>query len=149
MPIELLQFIAVLVMCGVIWVVQLVHYPGFAYVDHNEFVAFHRHHTRKISMVVIPTMVVEWLTGAYLLFAQVPSYGQGLHIVLFAILAVIWLSTFLVQAPLHSKLKHGKDSTSIKKLVATNWVRTIGWTARAAILAARYLTGELSQGLPI
>lgn len=131
-------------MFGVIWVVQLVHYPGFLYVDNNEFASFHRHHTRRISLVVIPTMVVEWVTGAYLLIAQVPSYGQGLHIVLFSILAIIWLSTFLVQAPLHSKLKRGKDIKSIKKLVATNWVRTIGWTARAAILSARYLTHGFS-----
>ena len=49
---------------GLIWIVQLVHYPGFNFVDANDFVAFEKFHTNKISAIVIPLMFCELLTGA-------------------------------------------------------------------------------------
>ena len=96
-------------MFGVIWFVQLVQYPGFAHVDAASFPAFHAHHTRQITLVVGPLMLVE-------------------------LVAMIWVSTALVQVPAHGRLAESFDVSTWQHLVRTNWLRTIAWTARAALL---------------
>ena len=55
----LAQLLATGVMIGVIWVVQLVHYPLFASVGANEFVAYHREHVRLITFIVGPAMLID------------------------------------------------------------------------------------------
>ena len=50
-----------------------------------------------------------------------------------ALLAVIWLSTALVQVPLHRRLQGGFDAAAHRRLVRTNWLRTAAWTLRAAL----------------
>jgi hypothetical protein len=49
-------------------------------------------------------------------------------------IGVVWLSTALVQVPLHTKLTLGYDCRTIHLLVQTNWLRTLGWTVRVVIL---------------
>jgi hypothetical protein len=51
------------------------------------------------------------------------------------LLGVVGLSTLLFQEPMHAKLTKAHDPALIGKLIATNWIRTIAWTARCAILA--------------
>ncbi len=46
----------------------------------------------------------------------------------------IWASTFFVQVPLHEKLGGGFDADVQKRLVSTNWIRTIFWTLRGALV---------------
>jgi len=41
---------------------------------------------------------------------------------------VVWLSTFLLQVPIHNRLKAGKEDKRIQRLVATNWIRTAAWS---------------------
>lgn len=48
-----------------------------------------------------------------------------------ALVALIWLSTFLIQVPIHQQLAKGKDLGLIDRLVRTNWIRTILWTLKA------------------
>ena len=50
-----------------------------------------------------------------------------------ALLAVIWGSTALLQIPLHNALSAGFDPEVHARLVQTNWIRTIGWTARGLL----------------
>jgi hypothetical protein len=50
------------------------------------------------------------------------------------LLVAIWASTFLVQVPLHNALVDGFDAGAHGSLVRTNWVRTIGWSARGLLL---------------
>ena len=52
-----------------------------------------------------------------------------------ALLAVVWGATFLVSVPRHNLLAAGFDAAVIDSLVATNWIRTIAWTARAGLAA--------------
>lgn len=143
--IEYFQFISVLYLCGLIWTVQVVHYPSFRFVNSEEFPRFHEHHLRRISIAVIPAMLAELICGIFLLFGK-PSYGKNWHLLLLSILAIIWLSTFCIQVPLHNALKAGKDAGKIRTLVGTNWIRTFGWTARAAILSFLAITGNWTIG---
>lgn len=50
-----------------IWLIQIVHYPSFRYVDATQFSHFHSHHTNTITLIVLPLMLCElanvlWVT---------------------------------------------------------------------------------------
>ena len=129
---------------GLIWTVQLVQHPGFAFVGGTEFAAFHDHHSVRITWIVGPLMACELLTGLALLWDR-PSglsgtlLGSGL-----ALIAVNWAWTAFVAVTLHKKLS-GRVRRAQGKLVATNWVRTVAWSARGAwvLVALRAATGHL------
>ena len=46
-------------MAGIIWYVQLVHYPLFAEVGADAWFVYHADHERRTGWVVAPLMVVE------------------------------------------------------------------------------------------
>ncbi len=117
---------------GLIWVVQLVHYPSFHYVDPDRFVAFHQHHTRSISFIVLPLMLVELGLGAVLVWQSDLDWK---YITALIIVGLIWASTFLIQVPDHNALGKGKDDSLIARLVKTNWIRTVLWTLKALWLS--------------
>ncbi len=50
-------------MLGVIWFVQLVHYPLFAAVGKDFFTEYEKRHQSWTTYVVAPGMLVEGLTG--------------------------------------------------------------------------------------
>ena len=60
----------------------------------------------------------------------VPRLGAGYNRPL---LSLVWLSTAAWQAPDHRRLLGGFDPATHRHLVATNWVRTVGWSARGVI----------------
>jgi hypothetical protein len=49
-------------------------------------------------------------------------------------LAFNWISTWLVQIPLHDKLAAGFDAHAHARLAATNWWRTAAWSLRGLCL---------------
>jgi hypothetical protein len=124
----MLHFGLTLFMTGVIWIVQLVHYPGFRYVSAQSFAEFSVFHQQMITWVVGPVMVFELITGIYLL--TTPLLSPLVVINLLLILA-IWASTFFLSVPIHEKLTHAYDLPLIESLVLTNWPRTLLWSVRA------------------
>ena len=86
-------------------------------------------------MVVIPAMLLESITAAILLWRRPPGVPTWLVWLAFAVLLAIHASTFLVQVPLHEQLSAGWDAAAHQRLVASNWVRTVLWTARAILVA--------------
>jgi hypothetical protein len=50
------------------------------------------------------------------------------------LLALIWLSTAVVQVPLHQSLAARYDDSTLRRLVRSNWLRTMAWTARGLLL---------------
>ena len=127
----LLHFASTLFMTGVIWLVQLVHYPSFQYVKSEEFQKFCQFHQSSITWVVAPMMVFELLTGLYLVLSPLASPKLYLGL---ALIFLLWLSTFFLSVPLHTKLLYGPNPDVIRNLVWTNWPRTLLWTARSLLL---------------
>lgn len=127
-----LQLLSCWFMCGAIWLVQLLIYPGFHSVDPIHFKSVHSRHTFRISFVVGPAMLVE-LATALILVAQAPTPFWALNLV--GVLA-LWALTQFVSVPLHNRLSSGMNLAVIDRLTITNWPRTILWTARAVLLAA-------------
>ena len=141
-PLLLVHAAATTAMAGVIWFVQVVHYPLFAAVGRDGFAAYESAHRRLTTWVVAPMMLAELATAAALPFRPTPAAGPawgswaGL-----ALLAVVWLSTFLIQVPLHERLSRGFDADAHRSLVRSNWVRTVAWTARAALALSMLALG--------
>lgn len=128
------QAIASGAMCGLIWFVQVVHYPLFGRVVGDGSKAYAAEHQRRTTLVVGPLMLVEIATAA--LIALSPPDGVPALLAWAGVAAVmaLWLSTALVQVPLHARLgRDGHDATVIARLVGTNWARTVLWTARAVL----------------
>jgi riboflavin synthase len=48
---------------------------------------------------------------------------------------IVWLSTFVLQVPIHNRLKAGKEDREIQHLVATNWIRTAAWSLKAVVVS--------------
>lgn len=119
---------------GLIWTIQLVHYPAFRYIAEPKFIEFEAFHQRQISWVVVPLMLVE-LATAVVLFAWRPaSLPLNFAIAGMVIVLAIWACTFAVQVPLHNRLTQGYNLAAIDALVHTNWIRTVLWSLRAALL---------------
>lgn len=136
MPLLLVNLVLALFLTGLIWTIQLVHYPSIADVPAAARVAYCSTHQRNITPLVAPVMLAE-LVACCLLFAsyiggQPPAipgwaaWAQGL------LVGVVWMSTAFLQVPLHGQLAGGADV--VDELVRTNWLRTISWTARSGVL---------------
>lgn len=125
-------------MTGLIWFVQVVHYPLMSAVGASGFAAYHAAHSRLTTLVVGPLMLMEAACAVWIALERpstVAWVGLGL-------LAVVWGATFFVSVPRHNLLAAGFDAAVVDSLVATNWIRTIAWTARA-LLAAWLIAGGL------
>lgn len=124
------QLILCFYMAGVIWLVQLVHYPSFSRINAGEFRQFHSQHSRFLGYLVGPVMIAE-LVSALVLASSLRAFW----ILNLALVLLLWASTFLVSVPLHNQLAEGRDPRVMEKLVQTNWLRTALWTIRAILLA--------------
>lgn len=123
-------------LAGLIWTIQVVHYPLFAKVGDVDWVAYERSHQTRITVVVAPLMLTELVTAALLLLPLLSATTgrvDWLPLAGAVLVAVIWTSTVFVQVPLHGRLEQRFDPAAIARLVSTNWIRTIAWTLRALI----------------
>jgi hypothetical protein len=129
----LLHAITTWVLCGLIWTIQVVHYPLFGDVGPENFHSFHGRHMRLITWIVAPLMFLEMGSAGLLLFGGEHSW---LFLLSLMALAVVWLSTVVSQVPMHDQLVRGYNAEVIRRLVLTNWWRTLAWTLRGLCLAA-------------
>jgi hypothetical protein len=127
-------------MMGLIWFVQLVHYPLFDAVGSDQFVAYESAHQRRTSWVVGPLMGVEGVSALAIAAALRDEVGFVLTLIGLGLLAVIHASTVMLQVPAHRRLSERYDAEVVHRLVRTNWVRTIGWSLRVVIALAMIVT---------
>ena len=121
-------------MVGVIWFVQVVHYPLLALVGRAETAAYEQAHTRRTAWVVGPPMLLELATGIILLWVRPAGVPLTQVLVGVALLVVVWISTVLVQVPCHEQLSRAFDSGVHRRLVSTNRVRTAAWSVRGLLV---------------
>ena len=131
--IETLHLVATVFMAGVIVFVQIVHYPLMARVGGPDFVAYEAGHTVRTGWVVAPPMILELATAVWLAAGALGTSRAVPAVWGLALLAVIWISTGLLQAPAHGRLVRGFDPGIHRRLVATNWIRTVAWIARVPV----------------
>ncbi len=121
-------------MCGLIWFVQIVHYPMFARITGDPSRAYALEHQRRTTLVVGPPMLVE-MAAAVLIVLFTPAHVPGwLAWTGVGLVAGLWVSTAAIQIPLHARLaRDGHSEAVIGPLVRTNWARTAMWSARALV----------------
>jgi len=127
-------------MAGIIWVIQLVHYPIFDAVDRGAndelWRRFGDRHRRSISYVVGPFMLAEGVTGIWLVVDPPADVSIALPLLAGALMAIAYGTTALVSVPLHERLTATFDAAAHRRLVSTNWIRTAAWTARGLVVIA-------------
>lgn len=119
------HLVATLFMVGVIWFVQVVHYP----LMRSQSASYCSEHVRRTGWLLPPVMLVEMAT-AFILAFQIASWPYLAGV---ASLAAIWLSTWFVQVPCHHRLVIAFDADTHRRLVTTNWIRTVLWSIRGAL----------------
>ncbi len=130
-------------MVGVIWFVQVVHYPLFSRVGPEKFSAYSEDHSRLTTYVVGPPMLVEAATALLLVLYRPEGVPLAAALIGLALVVVVWLSTALLQVPRHTTLGSGFDRRAWSGLVLSNWVRTLAWSARGGLvlwMAARAMS---------
>ena len=126
------QAAATLIMVGVIWMCQIAHYPLLS--DVGDLPRYQARNVRLTTYVVGAPMLVELATAAVLLVWRPSAIPFWTALVGIALVAVIWIATMVASVPMHERLGHGFDAAAHRRLVQTNWVRTIAWTARGALV---------------
>jgi len=129
-----LNLMATWYLVGLIWMVQAVHYPMFDRVGAEFFSRYEADHNRLITPIVGPPMLLELATGLTLLFiapAGFPKWAAWLGI---ALIAGIWLSTVTLQIPRHGELMNGFQELAHRRLVSSNWIRTVLWSLRGLLI---------------
>ncbi len=125
---------ATLFMVGVVWFVQVVHYPLFSRVGSKKFSLYSEAHSRLTTYVVGPPMLIEAATALLLVFRRPEGVSLAATLIGLALVAVVWLSTALLQVPRHTALGSGFDQRAWSWLVLSNWVRTVAWSARGVLV---------------
>jgi len=141
-PILAVHLTVTSIMVGVICFVQHVHYPLKSFVDGAQFSAYQQQHMNRTGHVVgLPMLVEAGLT--LVLVLDMGIHGQpGLAFAGLFLLIGVWLCTALFQVPDHQALLGGYDARRHRRLVGTNWIRTVFWIARACVAVA-LLVGRL------
>ncbi len=132
----IIQLLATGFMTGLIWFVQLVHYPMMEGWPHDDFGRWELAHRDRTGPVVIPPMLAEGAAAAWLLIRRPRGVPAWLPLLGIGLLASIWASTFFLQVPCHLKLSAGWDAATHRLLVQSNWIRTVLWSARLGVAVA-------------
>ena len=135
---HLLLFILIVInaiLVGLILVTQIVSYPLLLKVNKVNFFSYYVSYTNRISIVVVPLMLFEVIL-TFLLYIYSPI-NTLIQLSVFLLL-LIWMSTFLIQVPLHSRLSLKFDENLINKLISTNSIRTFLWISKLVFLCIYY-----------
>ena len=122
-------------MTGLIWFIQLVHYPAYRQFGPENFASFQLRSPARTGLIVGPLMFTELGTAAWLLWQRPAGVAPGWLWMGAALIAVCWASTVLLQVPIHLRLTLRRDDKTVERLIRTNWLRTIAWSIRAVLVA--------------
>jgi len=126
-------------MTGVIWFVQWVHYPLLASVPVDRAVETAIEHQRRTGQVLAIPMAVEGFTTLGLLISRPESVQIFWPWFGAVLLAVALGSTVFVSVPLHAKMATNPTADVGRRLVVTNWLRTVAWSLRAVVCSVMIL----------
>jgi len=108
-----------------IWLVQLIIYPVFEYMNAEDLKQWHRVYVPRITLIVAPLMILQ------LVLYVVAFEWEWRSITSIVFLMGIWINTFLQAVPLHGKIfaQTGEAiAPAVQQLLRVNWIRTILWS---------------------
>ena len=123
-----------LALAAVLWIVQLVVYPAFRWIDPALFVLWHEGYTGAVTWVVAPLILLQTagVAGRYCFLENL----EPLWLLEAACTLAAWAVTVFVSVPIHNRLQRGlpraEQLSAMQRLVQTNWPRTLAWSVSAA-----------------
>ena len=112
-------------MLVLIWMTQLIVYPGFTYYAENDLIKWHEQYTVSLMFIVGPLMLFQGIGHTYQ-FLNRWHWKQGIII---GLLIIVWVLTFGYAVPLHNEIAKGNEPLEqAQKLLDLNYYRTIIWT---------------------
>ncbi len=135
-PVVVAHAVSTLFMVGMIWTIQLVHYPLFAAVGPDRFPAYEAAHSARITWVIVLPWAIQGLTTLALLLSPPAGVPRTLVYAAAALAAIPVVVTIAFSVPAHSVLSGGFDAAAHARLVGTNWLRTAAWTAHGGVATA-------------
>lgn len=108
-----------------IWMTQLISYPGLQYLEGEKLLEWHAQYTWRIGVIVMPLMLAQvGLKGLGLL-----EHFSALAFLSAILVGLIWLSTFFQAVPIHNRIAAGLATPDLlARLVQVNGWRTALWT---------------------
>ena len=120
---------------GMIWFLQLNHYPLYANVGRDVFREYVTAHNERLLLPIVLPGVLAFASSIALALwhpAEIPDWSVWIVV---ALNAVTGMSTALLQGPAHGALaRDGYSAPLVRKLLATNWLRTAAWTTNGVLL---------------
>ncbi len=135
----LINLVSTWTMVGVIWFVQVVHYPLLSVVPVENAASVAVEHQRRTGWVVGAPMALEGVTTLALLVLIPDGVVWFVPWLAGIPLAVALGATIFLSVPRHERMAREPDAQVGKELVSTNWVRTIAWTVRGLIVGGMVL----------
>ena len=133
--------VATCLLAGVVWVVQLVVYPGFLAVGPTSaWPAFHASHSRGMTLVVAVPWAVEGAALAVLLLRRPAGVPTWLVLLAAALGLATVVVTLGVSVPLHERLGAGFASAYAAKIGE--------WQARLRDAGRVVVWGSARRALP-
>jgi hypothetical protein len=134
---------ATLLLTGVSWFAQVVHYPLFARVGAPGWPGYAAEHGRRATFAVGVPMLIELVSAVWLIAAPPPWLPRGIAAGLAMLVGIAWAATWRLERPLVARLAGRFDRRAHQALVVTHWVRVLAWWTRSTFLlwlAAQALT---------
>jgi hypothetical protein len=103
-------------------------------VGEREFPAYHAAHGILTSWVVGAPILAEVVLGLWLVLRRPPGVPMAGAAAVLGLGLLADLVTGLVSVPLHDQLALGFSASAARLLVQTNWLRTLAWSGRFAVL---------------
>ena len=128
----LAQFGLAVFLCGVVWFVQVVHYPLMSAIGPDQFLKWHERHVRQTGWIVIVPMLAELVVAGWWLYrtkdtCRTPALAGSV------LLVIVWIATFFGAVPAHDRLAGGFDVATHESLMFWNLVRSIAWGGRSLL----------------
>jgi hypothetical protein len=135
----LAQLVSTGLLTGIIWTVQVVHYPLMAQVGADEHVAYAKAHAPRMAAVVMLPWSVQGASVAWLLTVRPDGVAFAAIAAAAVAAATTVVVTLVASIPAHGQLQHGPDAVAHRRLVRSNWLRTAAWTTHLVLAVGMLL----------
>lgn len=132
-PILIIQAITAYAMLGIVFYMQLIHYPLYLKIKQG-FERYERAHVKRSAYLIGPLMLVELLTAFGLVTYASSDFVTRLSVFNLILIIATWIVTFLLSMPQHQRLSAHRSEKKIHQLINSNWLRSLFTLARAVLI---------------
>jgi len=140
-----LHALATWFLVGLIWTIHTVHYPLFADVGAETYVAYQSAHVARIGPLLLLPWTAEGVTTVALVVLARSRSQRALVAVGCAAAAGVLLISGFASAPAHGELADGFDPEVHDRLMNWNLIRALLWTVKG-VIGAVLLWGAIHIG---